>query len=257
MASKEKFASTARSSAARGYDSNRLVAADATGVVAATLRRGFGAQLRNHAGIAWRDLLPVDRLAALRFLEKTPKNALRIPFLAAIFAEARFIFLYRNPRDNISSLLDSWRSGRFVTYPQLPGWTGQPWSHLLVPGWRQLTGGLLAEIVARQWRTTNEIILGDLEALPRARWTAVDYETFLADTPGELRRLCRFADLPYGPRMDELARRPLKASRYTLTAPTPEKWRRNEGELATILPATEALADRLRRLQPSVALAAS
>ena len=240
---------------ARNYESNRLVAADAAGDVAATLRRGFGAQLRGHANLAWRDLHPTDRATPLRFLEKTPKNALRIPFLAAVFAGARFVFLHRNPRDNVSSLLDSWRSGRFVTYPDLPGWTGQPWSHLLIPGWRELIGGLLAETVVRQWRTTNEIILTDLEALPRDRWTVVEYDAFLADTPGELRRLCGFADLPYGPRMDEMARRPLKASRYTLTAPSREKWRRNAGELATVLPATAALAERLRRLQPAPALA--
>ena len=241
--------------AARGYESNRLTVADATPEAAAALRRGFAAQLRGATGVAWRNV--TDPLAPLRFLEKTPKNALRIPFLAAVFPEARFIFLHRNPRDNLSSLLDSWRSGRFVTYPELPGWKGQPWSHLLIPGWRRLAGELLAEVVVRQWRTTTEIILDDLAALPGHRWTAIGYEAFLADTPAELRRLCSFADLPFGPRMDEIARRPLKASRYTLTAPAADKWRRNAGELATVLPQTEALAERLRGLQPAAVLAAS
>src|SRR5438552_329100 len=73
--------------AARGYESNRLTAADATPEAAAALRRGFAAQLRGATGVAWRDV--TDPLAPLRFLEKTPKNALRIPFLAAVFPEAR------------------------------------------------------------------------------------------------------------------------------------------------------------------------
>jgi hypothetical protein len=241
--------------ARRGYDSNRLTAADATPQVAAALRQGFAANLRNAAGLAWRDLEPAGKTAPVRFLEKTPKNALRIPFLAAVFPDACFIFLHRNPRDNVSSLLDSWRSGRFVTYPGLPGWTGQTWSHLLIPGWRELADKLLADIVARQWQVTNETILADLQALPKERWTTVSYESFVAQPPLELRRLCGFAGVPYGPKMDEVARRPLKPSRYTLTAPSSEKWRRNAGELATVLGGLEPLADRLRKLQPAPALA--
>jgi hypothetical protein len=241
--------------AQRGFDSNRLTAADATPAAAAALRHGFGANLRNSAGVAWRDLEGAAKAAPLRFLEKTPKNALRIPFLAAVFPDACFIYLHRNPRDNVSSLLDSWRSGRFATYPALPGWPGPTWSHLLIPGWRELAGQELAGIAARQWQATNETILADLAALPRERWTSIAYEAFTAQTPLELRRLCEFARVPYGPRMDELARRPLKPSRYTLSAPAPEKWRRNAGELATLLGALEPLADRLRKLQPAPALA--
>lgn len=241
--------------AQRGYDSNRLTAADATPGVAAALRRGFATNLRNSANVAWRDLEPGARTAPLRFLEKTPKNALRIPFLAAVFPDACFIYLHRNPRDNISSLLDSWRSGRFVTYPALPGWRGPSWSHLLIPGWRELAGKELAEVVARQWQVTNETILADLQALPQERWTSLSYESFTAQPPLELRRLCGFAGVPYGPRMDEVARRPLKPSRYTLTTPAPEKWRRNAGELATVLGSVEPLADRLRKLQPALAVA--
>ena len=48
---------------------------------------------------------------ALRFLEKTPKNALRVPFFARIFPDARFIFLWRDPRENIASIMQAWRPG--------------------------------------------------------------------------------------------------------------------------------------------------
>jgi hypothetical protein len=239
----------------RGFASNRLLAADAEGGMAAVLRRAFSAELRNSSGVAWCDLALAARTTPLRFLEKTPKNALRIPFLAAVFPDALFIFLHRNPRDNISGLIDSWRSGRFVMYPQLPGWSGLPWSHLLIPGWRGLEGRALAEVVGRQWQVTNETILTDLATLPRHRWTAVSYEELIVDPVGELRRLCCFADVPFEPRMQELTRRPLKPSRYTLAPPSPEKWRHNEAELIPVLPATEALAEQLRRLQTSEALA--
>ena len=193
------------------------------------------------------DLL--TRPAELRFLEKTPKNALRIPFLVRAFPDARFIFLFRDPRQNISSLMDSWRSGLYVTYPQLPGWPGErPWSHLLIPGWEELRGRPLAEIAARQWQVTNQTILEDLQELPRERWCAIDYDALLANTRAELQRLCVFAQIIFGPRMHEVASRPLKLSRYTLTPPDPDKWKRNAADLEPVLPATEPLMAQLRDL---------
>ena len=33
-------------------------------------------------------------------LEKTPKNSLRVPFLNAVFPQALFVYLYREPRES-------------------------------------------------------------------------------------------------------------------------------------------------------------
>ena len=111
---------------ARGWESNRLTADDASPEVVAALRRAFVAELRDRAGAQ-------PPATAVRLLEKTPKNALRVPFLAAAFPDATFVSLYRDPRETLSSMLDAWRSRQFVTYPDLPGWTGPPWSLLLTP----------------------------------------------------------------------------------------------------------------------------
>ena len=125
--------------AAHNWNSNRLTTEDATEGVVAHLKERFAMRLRNQAGL--------PSYGPTRLLEKTPKNALRIPFLAHAFPDARFVYLYRDPRETVSSMLDAWRSGRFVTYPKLPHWDGPPWSLLLTPGWRGLNGRSLAEIV--------------------------------------------------------------------------------------------------------------
>jgi hypothetical protein len=70
--------------------------------------------------------------------------------LARSFRRRGFIYLYRDPRQVLSSMIEAWTSGRFQTYPQLPGWTGPAWSLLLVPGWRAFIGRPLHEIVAAQ-----------------------------------------------------------------------------------------------------------
>ncbi|HVR97617.1 MAG TPA: sulfotransferase, partial [Thermoanaerobaculia bacterium] len=120
---------------ARGWESNHLTAADATPEVVRLLTQRFFGQIQDRDGNR-----PAPEGRSLRLLEKTPKNSLRVPFLAQAFPDALFIYLYRDPRETISSMLDAWKSGRFVTYPGLPGWKDFPWSLLLVPGWRELAG---------------------------------------------------------------------------------------------------------------------
>lgn len=229
--------------------SNRLTASQATRDTTETLLNSFVADLVNSAGRSFSDLPQVARPTEVRFLEKTPKNALRIPFIVEVFPDARFIFLFRDARQNISSLLDSWRSRRYVTYPGLPGWPAQqPWSHLLIPGWEQLTRSSLAEIVAQQWLVTNQTILDDLEAIPKERWCAVEYDSLLANPPAEIKRLCHESQIIFGPRMQEITAKPLAYSKYTLTPPHRDKWKKNAAEIEPVLPATEAMMSRLRSL---------
>lgn len=215
-------------------DSNRLEATHATEVIVQALRRRFARALRDRDG---REYIRNPAIERLRFLEKTPKNALRQPFLERVFPGALYVFLFRDPRANISSMMEAWKSGRWTTYPRLPGWQGRRWSLLLPPGWRQLNGRPLAEICAYQWATANRIILDDLAALPPGRWIACEYEALTADTEATIERLCAFARLAVDDRLRQRVTGQLPLSRYTQTAPDPDKWRRNADE---ILPVVEA-----------------
>ncbi len=207
--------------AARGWDSNRLNTADADPATVATLRGRFRQALR------LRDGTPIPR-DPVRMLEKTPKNALRIPFLAAAFPESRFIYLHRDPRPTLASMIEGWRSGQFRTYPNLPGWREPEWSFLLTPGWRDLIGSLLESVVAHQWATTMSILLGDLSALPRDRWLGVRYEAFIAAPEREIARMASALDFAW-----DRALGALPLSRHTLTPPRADKWRVHEGEIET------------------------
>lgn len=221
--------------AAHDWASNHLDAADATEGVVAHLKDAFVSRLRDRDGAR-----PPG--GPTRFLEKTPKNALRVPFLAAAFPDARFVYLYRDPRETTSSMLDAWRSGRFVTYPDLPGWSGSPWSLLLTPGWRDLDGQPLAAVVAAQWATTTEMLLDDLEALGPDRWCVASYDRLVADPRAEIGQLCAFLGLDWDDDLTE----PLPDSRHTLDSPHPDKWQRNAEELAPHVPRIAATAERAR-----------
>ncbi len=222
--------------AARGHDSNRLLAADASAAVAAELRLGYARRLADRERRR-------PQTQAVRMLEKTPKNALRIPFLCAVFPDARFIYLHRDPPAVLGSMLEAWESGGFRTYPDLPGWSGPPWSLLLVPGWRDLIGQSLAEIVAAQWAATTSCILDDLESLPGERVCVARYDALLADPESELERLAAALGLGW----DRPLRGPLPLANHTVSRPQPDKWRRREEEILGALEKVAEVAERARR----------
>ena len=227
---------------APGVDSNRLTAEHATPDIAELIRQQILSHLQDHTGRA------LDGPGTRRFLEKTPKNALRIPFFEHIFPDAQFIFLWRDPRENISSMMEAWRSGQWRTYPKLEGFDG-PWSLLLPPGWRSLNGRSLHEIAAWQWQQTNTIVLDDLQRLPAERWTAMEYADLIRDPAAEVARVCKFLRLPIDAELAQRLSNPLPPSRYTLTAPAADKWKANEADIATVLSAVEATWHRLRSLR--------
>jgi hypothetical protein len=213
-------------------DSNRLEATHANARNVPALRMRFARHLRDRNG---REFFHNQHIQQLRFLEKTPKNALRQPFLEKVFPGAFYVFLFRDPRPNISSMMEAWKSGRWVTYPRLPGWQGPPWSLLLPPGWQQLSGRTLQEICAYQWACANRIILDDLEQLPAERWMACDYADVTDSTEATIRSICDFAGLQMDQRLCKRVAGALPLSRYTQTRPDPNKWRKNEAEILPVL----------------------
>jgi hypothetical protein len=83
-----------------------------------------------------------------RLLEKTPANAVRIPFIDACFPGAYFVHIVRDGRDTVCSLL-----ARKVAFKYAP----------------------------LQWVGAHQTALADLERLSPERVTVVRYEEFLAE----------------------------------------------------------------------------
>lgn len=222
----------------QGCDNNRLVEANCSDKVLNEIRHDFLAHMRNREGVAYQSVMN----GLPRLLEKTPKNSLRIPFLNKVFPDALFIYLCRDPKDNISSIIDGWRAGRFVTYPSITSRHG-PWSFLLPPGWHGVLDKPLEAIGAFQWQSAHQYIMHDLHTLPRERWMAVNYHEFLDDTLRVVENVCRFMDVPMDATLRERASNPLPMSRYTISKPTKNKWHRNGEQIANILPALHATID--------------
>lgn len=143
--------------------------------------------------------LPAHRKAALRYfyqrlgagwvLDKTCINVMRVPYLHKLFPKAKFVFIQRDGRDNISSMMDGWRMGRtdgrfelsqfFGPFPEpvaINGGEFKEWAFFLAPGWREYNRASLEEVCAFQWTAANQLAVDASRTLPPDQWIHLRYE---------------------------------------------------------------------------------
>jgi sulfotransferase family protein len=198
----------------------------------------------------------IDRIVlGRRYLDKAPRNSLRVPYLMALHPNARFVLMRRDGRAVVSSLITAWRSndGRFTGMPppgglDIQGYGGRNWKFVIPRGWELHTRGTtLPEVCAFQWRACMEAILAAREPDPSPdRWLDVAYEDLVERPAEELGRLLAVLGLPADRAVREaaaaLGRTPTKA----VTPPGLDKWRReNPEEVASVLPLLEPTMRRL------------
>lgn len=234
------------------FDSGQLTEAHADDETCRLMRAAFLYFLQDREGRRYIDLLPAERPGKFYFLEKTPRNALNFPFLLKVFSDARFIFLHRDAKQNIGSIIDAWRMGEergvFVTYRDLPGWDRKIWCLLLPPGWRGLKGKTIPEIAAFQWRSANQVIMNELGKLPKDRWIVVNYDGLVASPKDEVESLCSFTGARFDDQLKQLVSNKLPLSKTTALPPHPDKWKRHEMDILATLPSCQDVIDRLMHL---------
>jgi hypothetical protein len=198
----------------------------------------------------------IDRLAlARRYLDKLPRNTLRVAYLQALFPDASFVFLRRDGRAVVSSLMTGWRSGpRFGRgmVPPIPlsidGYGGTTWKFLLPPGWEDYAQGRsLAEVCAFQWTSANRSVLDAKELVDPGRWVEVSYEEMTGAPRETAERVLGALGLSPAPEAlryaEELDRHVTKKA---VTPPRRDKWREENGpDIERILPAIEPMMRRL------------
>jgi hypothetical protein len=227
---------------AGGVDSNRLTSQHLNDELAEQLKQDM---LRGMISI--KGERPGPDTGAIRLLEKTPKNCLRIPFIDSLYPDARYIYLYRDPKESIASIMEGWRHQRFVTYGDVRLKHGR-WCFLRPPLWQQQLNCSIHEIAAFQWQSCQDIILDDLTNIDSSRHTICSFDEFLTDTKGTINRLQRFCELDIDTTLEEYCESTLPLSRYTQTAPSKDKWRQHEAPIAEIFPMLHATISRINSI---------
>ena len=221
------------------FDSGCLTEEHANPTLCNELRHAFITSLIDHHGFPMNKSQLLSAKNTIAFLEKTPRNSLNIPFLLKVFPKARFIYLHRQACENVSSLIEAWhfsqQTGHFVTFTDLPNWPLKRWCFLLPPGWRNYRGKSIAEIASFQWRASNNIILSELNKLPKQRWTAINYQDLITQPQQALQKLANFCQVNATGVLPHLTVDNLPYSSTTLTKPNENKWRKHEALLAPFM----------------------
>jgi len=201
-----------------------------------------------------------QRLGAGRVLDKTCINTLRLPYLYQLFPQARFVFIQRDGRDNISSMIDGWRHGRtdggfglahfFGPFPEpvaINDGEFNEWHFFLPPGWRDYNHASLEEVCAFQWVSANRLALEAKRLIPAEQWVHLRYED-LFERPVEMfEQAFAQLDLPFTAELRErcasLHQRPTSIVKGT---PQKQKWRQHNPEaIERILPMIRPLMEEL------------
>lgn len=191
--------------------------------------------------------LPSSR-EPIRLLDKSPEHCLRLPFMAALFPDARVLFITRDGRSNTYSLLEGWRQPhRFPGYNTpvpvtSPGQSRGRWAFPLIPGWRDLVDRPLEEICAQQWLVCNEAVLDYCATPGSLPVLMVRYEDLVGNSDVTLERIAEFLDL--APE-DIPARGSPLPNVNVISQPGTEKWRREEETIARVTPLLQPMMKRL------------
>lgn len=195
------------------------------------------------------------RLGRGRVLDKTCINVLRIPYLQALFPKAKFVYIQRDGRDNVSSLVDGWRfDGHFrmdlyLGPPPEPvaieGGTYTDWSFFYPPGWRDWNRASLAEVCAYQWITANQLAIDARSQVPGDQWIHLRYEDIFEQPVEMFREAFERLDVPFTEALRDRCANLLPTS-IVKGAPRKQKWKEQNPEaVERILPMIREMQGRL------------
>jgi hypothetical protein len=198
-------------------------------------------------------------------VEKTPHNILRISYVRAIFPEAHFLYIIRNPLSFVSSVELKWQQPatrkrivkRLKSTPitqvhhYLKRFLSQQWNNRILgrkylsiwgPRYKGIQEDLKTEnlmaVIARQWSRSSSNAERDLALFGEGQVFRLRYEDFVQDPISYMDRICAHCGLQMTDDMAKTVKETVKTDRKL-------KWQRFEPHvLARIVP---ELSDEMRR----------
>lgn len=206
---------------------------------------------RSHHELAAADLTPaiaryidrrftrfMTRRGRSRFMEKTPSNCLRLPFIAALYPDCRVINLVRDGREVVASTLRMQagppRLDRVLArVGETPLWEWPAYVPLFFQtvwrtavlkerstywgtrpdGWKAWTKMPPHILAAHQWKRVVEVSIRDGRALPPENYLEVRFATLIADPVETVRDMLAFAELAEAPALLDYAGSEVDGSR--------------------------------------------
>ncbi len=186
-----------------------------------------------------------------RIVEKTPKSCFRISFIDKLFNnDCKFIFIKRDGRSNINSLMEGWKvPNKYIRRQELGvkldirGYEGKYWKYVLPPGWEDYTTKSLEEVCAFQWISSNKYALDGLSLVNDNRKYVLTYEELSENTYETMKKLCDYIEIPFSDELEKLSKNPPLVN--YVTKPEKEKWKKNKNQIENIYPMIEPMMKEL------------
>jgi hypothetical protein len=190
-----------------------------------------------------------------RFVDKNNQNGLCVPYLHALFPDAYFVYIKRNPGDNINSLIEGWRrpDEYAVWSHDLPGTVNidkgdiNRWCFFLPTGWRNYLNSTLEQVCAFQYQIINEAILDAKSLIPERQWIDIRYEDLLVDPVHTFRLAFEKCGISFTPELEQHCESVLARPYNAFSEIRLDKWRqgRNRERLEKVLPSLGLIAGRM------------
>lgn len=221
--------------ASKHWDTHALTAQDATQNDRDTVARYF----YTHTG-------------KTRFIDKNNQNGLCVSYLYSLFPDAHFVYVKRNPGDNINSLIEGWNKPReFATWSNLlpeqitvENGRHTQWCFFLANGWRDYINASVEEVCAFQYNAINQAILDAQRIIPTAQWSEVFYEDIVRHPTESFRKLFEASGLPFGAQLQAHCENVLDTPYNAFSEIRLDKWKdgRNREKIERVLAKVEATA---------------
>ena len=187
----------------------------------------------------------------IHYLDKTIANCFHLEFLVRAFPDAQYIFLVRDPRATISSMIQGWpycdRFGKPQLSPvlhQIRNASIQHWSYPAPPNWQTIVTKPLPEICAWSWQQHINYALQGFRHLSQPV-IQVRYEDLSNNPALTIQTLAQQLGLSISKASQTYAERP-PLSRTTLSAPDPQKWQTlNRDTILALCPTLEMTAQQI------------
>lgn len=202
--------------------------------------------LITQANLLYKNLL----IKEYRLVEKTPKNCFRISFINKLFGDCKFIFLKRDGRSNINSLIEGWKlNGKYIRMKDpaiklnIKGFDGKGWNFVMPPGWENYVNKSLEEVCAFQWISSNKAAIEGLKEIEDKRKLSISYEELTEDTYSTIKQICDFIEIPFSSQLRNISYKPPEVN--YVSRPQKEKWKKNAALIEKIYPQIEPVMKEL------------
>jgi len=178
----------------------------------------------------------------IRIVDKNPKHCFRILFLKELYPDAKFIFIFREGKSNVASLLEGWESGRFKTY-KIPHGSNEnyfQWSFELPPGWNEFLDKSIPEICAFQYDRCNRYLLNYSDVLNQDSFIKIYYEDLISKPNNVMSEISEFINVDRN--YNKIDKLPIL---NTISLPSKDKWRKREKEIMNVMDIIEPIMSEL------------